>query len=728
MENNYYQIYVDSVKQLATSIVIKSNDTALALNKNLLVTYGPNAVSSNMATWQYYLNISGNYHYANTVMTIISLDTLETIDFTKDNLRTHTGTAKAYSYGSRSYKELLNRYPEQERLILGILYPVDIQVAINAKEGTILSYPPMLIEDNEYSLIQKLQEWIDGYLLRWNNQQFMLSDNLYAATMYGIMFLNMVPAILNIRLAACKTNEVHSYHIRQYLASNGMLDSYVTYLNRKQMLFLYRNIAYIMRNSGKRAVFEWLTEHIMTQRGLPLADFQMRHDLTDQPSELRPILNFKKRPLNTSYNVDQRNVFTVPEIIDKEDTLARDNLKYHAETQSNVISTMQNSLSNKLQTKLLETTVIDYSGSERYTLTDTLLYHWMLLSNAGYYQTYVGIEQPLTGEIISLKANNAFELYIYAFCKSIGITLTHLPALICKRVMQIPKPSIANVMSVVNPNIVSEEFAQKMLDLLPLPQRHLATDGFYSWCKELHAGSMQQYYAVCNEQTSNARGQKHALMSRCWSDTQIQLGTVGQTYEQWFNSLNLDIESYNRSNLLALCAEILKKSTGLDSSSVLTLKEIQSAMIRLMGQLGSYSVQYSADINDNAIIDASCASIRPDDFLFGMSLEDKIIFNVRTLSTHIKQKTKSNIDLSHNTLKLDALVKREQTESFKITPKISLDSRGVVYTSHQQFRTSIIYDLPTNLNNPRGIVPVLGLDSFLNLSLEQQISIPEIWH
>lgn len=729
MENNYYQIYVNSIYQLVSSIAIKSNDTAVCVNKQLQVLFGPNAVNNSApSTWRYYLNVAGSYHGADTVMTVVSLDTLETIEFTKENLQVHTGTAKAYAYGSNNYKELLNRYPDQERLILGILYPVDLQYALDAPEGQILSYPPFLVEDTEYSFIAKLQQWINGYLIRWNNSQFMLSDNLYAASMYGIMFMNMVPAILNLRLQACKTNEVHSYHIRQYLASNGMLDSYMTYLTRRQMLFLYRNIAYIMRNSGKAAVFEWLTEHIMTQRGLPLADFQMRHDLSLQPTELRPLLSFQKRPLNTEFNVDQRTTYSVTEIMNKEDPLARDNLKYHLEAQTHAIKVMQNSLSNKQQTKLLESSTIDYSGSEHFTLADTLLYHWMYMANAGYYRTYVGIEQPSSGEILSLRAHNAFELYIYAYCKSMGITLVELPSLMTKRVMRVPKPTVTDIMSVVDPKAVGADFAQQMLNFLPSPQNHVSTSGFYDWCVQVHKGSLEQYYNVCAESRSFARAQKHALMSRCWSDTQIQLGTQGQTYDQWFSDLNFDIDGYSDNDLTALCKEILIKATGLDSSSIITLKDVQAAMVRLMGQLGSYSVQYSVTINDGAILDAPCATLRLDNLDLATSSIEKIPYNVDAIDIHVTQEMGFKFDLSAATLPFNLDMGLTEIRKQDIGIKAEINSKDSIHYLYHRSAVGVSYEPPVIANNPNGIIPVLGIDIYLGLTAEEQASIPDVWH
>lgn len=729
MENNYYQIYVDNVRQLASSIVIKSEDTATAINNDLYTKYGPYAVNKNdPTTWRYYLNISGQYHAVDQMMTVVSLDTLETINFTRENLEFHTNTVKAYQYGSRNYKELLNRYPNQERLILGILYPVDINTAIEAPNGQILAYPPSLVEEHEYSLIPKIQEWINGYIARWDNSQFKLSDNLYTATMLGIMYINLVPAILNIRLKACKTNEAHTYHIRQYLASHGMLDSYMAYLTRKQMLFLYRNMNYIYRNSGKAYVFEWLMQHIMTERGLPLAAYQMRHDLTNQPAELRPLVGFRKKPLNTNYNYDQKDVYSTNEVLVKENPLARDNISYLDYYQSKTVSLMQNSLSNKQATKLLESTMIDYSGSEHYTFADALLYHWMYLSNKNTYTAYINIEAPSSGEVLSLRAGKAFELYVYVYCKINGFELTHLPKVIAKRVLRSPKATLADVMSVVNPDRVPVAFAQEMFNMIPPFENLVTVDGFYKWCKSAHTAALSQYYRVCQEEFKEARAQKHALISRFWSDSGIQLGTDGQTYAEWFQEMNIDISNYSSGDLVTLSKEILNKATGIDSGNVITIKQIQAAMVKLMGQLGSYSVQYSVVINELPILDAPCPTVRPDDFIFMMEYGKEVPVNISTLKSGYVSQSTQDYSLNHEYVKLELSNELRSKHKLDSSLQVHQSDNGTVHSYRQIMPLTIGYELPVITNNDRDVTVVLGIETYLSRTLEEQLTLPDIWH
>ena len=253
MASNYYDLYIAANISLATSIIIKSDDTVSGLNEYVnyeaTVNGTPAVDMSDPLSWKYYLNISGQYHHLDKIITITSLDTQEVINFTIDNLAMHPATATAYAFGTNYHTNLVETYPFERLLIMGILYPVSINTAISAKDGTILGYPPNLVEPNEYSLISNLQKWINGYKIRWTNVQFSISDALYSATALGIMYLNILPALLTIRLEACKTNQAHSFHVRQYLASHNLLNQYIDNMTLSQTLFFYRNIACLLYTS-----------------------------------------------------------------------------------------------------------------------------------------------------------------------------------------------------------------------------------------------------------------------------------------------------------------------------------------------------------------------------------------------------------------------------------------------------------------------------------------------
>ena len=423
--DNYYKLYLEDTIKLARTLIVKSEYTAIKQNEFLALANPGSFDPSDKTTWKYYRNLAGLSYPGDPVLEIISLDTLTPVPFDKDVLQYHPSTRAAYEFGSRYYKELVLRYPEHEDIILGALYPVDINEAIEAKDFTILNYPKELVEENEISLIQNIQNWLYNFDVRWNNKQFTLSDSLYGASCYGVMSMLLLPLILNLRLRACHTFEAHSFHVRQYLASHGGLDRFLPYMTLKQALFFYRNIAYIERNNGKREIFSWLTEKILTDRQIPLSEYKMHHSDAIMPSSYTPAVYFNKDPLN-EYASDAKSLgakYSVRKVLDKEQPLAPDNERYSSSNLNRIEKLFERSLSNVLNTKVLESSMIDYSDAVPHTLHQVFLNQWVHFINTNRFNNrYITIKDPGNGADVQIRTDVAFYYYLYAYTRSLGYT------------------------------------------------------------------------------------------------------------------------------------------------------------------------------------------------------------------------------------------------------------------------------------------------------------------
>lgn len=119
--------------------MIKSEYAAEKINEHFTYTgHADSFLPHDARTWKYYLNIPVVSNYSTDApIKITSLDTLEEIVFNKTNLSVHSNSASV-SYNSRYYRELLVKYPDNELLILGILYPADLNQAIAAKDSSIV--------------------------------------------------------------------------------------------------------------------------------------------------------------------------------------------------------------------------------------------------------------------------------------------------------------------------------------------------------------------------------------------------------------------------------------------------------------------------------------------------------------------------------------------------------------------------------------------------------------
>jgi hypothetical protein len=661
-----YDIYIDKVKDLANTLVVKSEAAADAINADRKeLGYDVNA--GDPTTWKYYLNVSGQYHSSDTPMTVISLDTLQTIDFTKDNLQIHLTTAREYTYGSRYYNDLLSRFPEQELLIQGILHPVDLTKAINAPDAAILWFDTTLVEDNEENLIAELQDWINRFMVRWDVPAYRLADDLYAASQLAMLYLGIVLEILNIRLANCKTRFAHSYHIREYLASNGRLDAYVDNLTKKQMLWLYRNILYIQRNAGKQDTFQSLTKNILTDRGLPLVGWNMRHNLTHMPDNLVPDIEFERAPINYGLSSAGTDTRTVGQLLEAEVDVAKGNARVELDAETTITEQMELSLNDRLQTKVLESAILDLTDSSPFTLSDALLNHWMYFAKLGFYNAIITVDNPHTGGTYTFNMLDAFVVWLYAYNASHGIVLQTLPVLQAIHVRRIPPPTKAELLGIidqkwVDPTLVDAAFQ----NLPPVANHYISTEGFYNAALAIHDGELYHRFLYATQEHYIARGQVEQMTQRFYQDYTVDLG--GQTYTAWFAERGLDIASLTDLEQDLLATQVLSVATGANLKKSQSLKEMQAAMLAIMTQLSSYSVQYLQSINSDPIRVPDSPVIRlGDTHVHAGDLVPVDALDVRVVDTDGSASALYDLDLAESLVDYTASVRAHRLEQADFT-------------------------------------------------------------
>lgn len=728
MDNNYYSIYLESVFQLANTLKIKFEYNIKSINDILTYTHPNSFDINNPRTWKYYLNVSGHYHSTDTPMIVTSLDTLEDIVFNKNNLIDHRATARAYQYGTRYYHELVSKYPTQETLIQGILYPVNIDKAISAKEGEILGYPGHLIEINEYSLIRKLQEWIDGFISRWVNPHFALSHDLYYFTIYSVFYSLIPQTILRIRHEACLSNEAHSFHVKQFLASHGKLDKFYDQMTLKQSLWLYRNINYVKKNLGASKTFETITEHIMTERKIPLSGYTAFHNVENMPDEIYPETLFRKETLNAIEAVESTNPLTLSKMLIKEDKLARLNYDVRVNDSLDIEESFENSISNKMLTKALESTLFDYTGSSPYSLENILLNHWIYLSSLDIYKAFIQLENPRSGEIFNLSAKDTFVLAYYLFCKSFNLELLEVPIVPAIRVQRIPLVTIDEIYSIVDHSLIPRQLAADMLSIQPLIDPIISTDSFYELCDKIYRAANYQHGLIAYQEHYYRRGLAHGMASRIYCDYICRFDEEHKSYQDWFNEHNINISDYDFVNYKDEWLKLLHRATGVDVRTTNSLASIQQAMTNIMVTLSSYSVQYINETNTSAIRLLENPTVRPGDVNFKLKQElnvDHMV--VGTLKHKGKYKDFQMVDLGGCGF-------REKIKSmifgrydFEITVKPLLPQKA----SRRYYRVRIGGIGANVLNivapNDEGVIPVPGVDLYLSQSDEERMHVVDLY-
>lgn len=642
--------YLDDTFKLASTLVIKSEDSIDRINQLLRLQHGVAAVDTHRPdTWKYYRNICGLYHLLDEPMWVSSVDTMEQIPFTKESLKDHPDTRIAYDYGTRFYYELLSHYPEQESLILGILYPADMDTAIAAEDGAILAYPKRLVESQEVTLIEELQRWIQYYLVRWHVRGFGVSDSLYATAQHAQLYMHLVPKLLNLRLKRCKTLEVHSFHIRQYLASHGRLDRFMDYMTLKQQLFFYRNLAYIERHVGHRDTFHWLIEKLLSDRNLPIAEYTCRF-LGSFQEDYSPDYWFRKRPLNTAYNVPEKDYYDLRELMDKEAPMAPRNLAYSHDHYDTINQTFEDSLSSVVQTKDLESSMLDYIDAVPVTLTDVVLNHWAYYSHSGHYRSGVYFIDPRSGQERVIWSHEAFIYLFYLTLRLINIDPVEIPPLLVRRVRRIVKPSKEDLMSVVDPKYFKPFFhGTKDFDLAwslqPVVKHMPSRASFFALCEQLYECELTQWILYSNDHHMSRSGYLKNAFNRFYSTEWIRYPETGRNYREWLSERNLITDDYRREDLLNLITAVYQAGSGHVIDPTKLLKNIQAAMLAIFDQLSSYSIQFIREINEVPLNILNWGAIRVEELGTKEHGEFFVRANIKVIETFNQAHQYTNFEI-----------------------------------------------------------------------------------
>jgi hypothetical protein len=655
MSQSLYQLYQNDVFTLALTTTINHVAAANVINANL-VALGHTVNYNDPTTWKYYMNMAGLYHptdIANLTLTygypymqiqvagntgpIVKNFNTDPSDI--DGISSDLSTLAEYSYGSGFYNALNAAYPGYEMLIDGILNPIPIDISTSAPDGTILycggyvlSYLDLaqteftwlptrsngnlglgLVEVNETNLIQKLQNWVTGYLTRWDNSSYGYVDDLYLAGMLGVMYLNFPMAIMNARLENCKTPHAHSYHIREYLESYGKLSRYVPYMATAETLWLYRNVAYINANVGKQATFNALVTNLLTPANVPLAGYNLSHNLSQMPTQLDPTATMIRYPINfieVGAGSDER---TIDYLLGEEIGLGRDNGTDLVETAIQIEDASVYSLFNNLPTKVLESEMIDNSDAIPFPLLEYLLNQWLFLASNGLYVGSVYVTHPISGLRLQFTPLNAYILALYCFNRAYGnITLDLIPTIPARMVPRssVPllgvdptlplKPTLAELRKCVDSKLVPDTELISLIGNYNEVYHYASPEAFFVGVSASHAELMRRYYEYVRNGDNYGRAMGEMACSKLyWLITPCKLDP-GVHYSDWLTGQGIDLVGLQPADFVNLATDLVSQATGNLINLNQSLRNTQNAMIGIIKHFSSYTVQYIASVTNGS--------------------------------------------------------------------------------------------------------------------------------
>lgn len=598
-----YDLFVSQCIALAESLIIKSDDIARCMNEG--VKLKGLAIDYDRRKWRYYLHLSGQRHPIDKPILIKSLDDGTLFELTPANLRIHKKTSNVYRYNLDYIRNLIRENIGYSVYIRGCFWPIPLELAVSARDSSILYYDKSLVEEQEQSLIPRLEDWIRGAHIRGMAESWKISNDAFVLSFYSMLYPAIAPRIQLLRFQKIHTAETHSYFITEFLASHHSLHEFIPYLKRKQLFETYRNLRLWERNSGKQNILEWLVDTYFTEWDMPVVSYhvaQKKHDPVAETPELRPLpiayeesVNFKDRDSGRDLNlVDTYSV------IDKETPLAYRNLDYAEDYLRDLNDKLSLTRHPNQPTKLLEVTAIDPESVQRWDKTTQLFNEWLHAVASGRYNIYHEILNPTTGDTLKLTSKEMFALYMYAAMKGYGgITLEKIPVL--------------NAMSVLKKRWVPREEYEHFLpdswegrfDSLTdfflntyydPPKRIVSSEEMYEVSDTILMKKRERWLRTYAYPSLHGISASRAMFDFSYVNRQCDLKLEWKDYKEFFLAHGFNTELISVETWQDIAKDAFNIATSFETSSSISQSEIQRAMIRLVSRLSSYTIHFASKI------------------------------------------------------------------------------------------------------------------------------------
>ncbi len=607
------QIYIQQVIALAGSLVIRSETIARAMNVPL--EENGLAVPDDKTKWRYFLHLNGDYFiHSNPNVTdqpvmLTSLDTGEEIRLTKEVLEDHKKTSNVYRYNPGYIKRLIKKYPTMSIFIRGVFNPITLERSIGAEDCTILYHDKSLVEKQEASLLLEVSRWLRNVHRRFFYEGYVISNDAYV-TAFWINVYSFLPARIKlIRSRLTHTQETHSFHIEQFLASHQYLDEFLPYLTLHQKMYLYRNIRYIERNTGKEEILQTLVRVFLTGWDMPTSMYdvgQLIHSVED--GELLPLPMVQELPMNFQEQQDGRDASLIDtrELLQKEVGLAYDNVNNFDEYLTDLDNRLQYTQYPDQPTKVIEVTAVDPAELEPFRIEEVLVNEWLHMAALGTYDAYHEILNPLNGDTLRLSTKELFVMFYYSAYKGFsGYSETDIPKFIAAGIQLKRWANREEYMKFLPESWVGRW--DKLVGFYTdthheIYSNIITADELYTNAQSILKAKVARHRYGYNLHRTEARAAAQAAFNYNYFDVECDLELPDNTYAEFFARFGVDYEQISEESWQDIATDALNAATAFEDNAEISHKDIQNAMVRLLTRLSSYTVHFASRMATDAPI------------------------------------------------------------------------------------------------------------------------------
>lgn len=597
--------YDNNLNRLIQSIIIKIEEAAYQVQYYIHEQYGaqkPDIFLDDKRTWKYYLNLSGRYHSLDTPMYIYNRYINQDMLLTIDNINRYPILKAELLEFSIMYKTLVAQYPSQEGLIKSILLPVDIDYAISAETGTILSYNTNLIDRKEYSLVYKLQDFIYGFFGRYYISDYALVDNLYIASIYVTLYPAIMLKIENLRLENMLTYEAHDYHIGLFFKSHLNIDLELDVLPDKVVMWLYKNIRYIERHTGKQKVFELIMDKILELSNVGMGEIILIKE-DSQPNETANIyepsyiaggIGFKTKQLNNRYIVNKNRKYTLDQIVKKELILTdNENLDSESILNNEIINTNK---TRKLSeyTKIIEVDDKIIMRSRTIPELHVLIDNWFYYAFSNKYNYTTEVNDFNTNKIYKVNAKQAALMLIKLFIKVVGEESRVLKSFKVSSIIRYEQGLDSSINRLFLDRGMTDNLTNAIFNSIPeLPTSFKDGDTMKEYLLKVNDLNNLFWYSICNSGNAVVSATIKRLQERVYVDKYLDLTIYGSesSIEARLEHEGIDYTITDNYDYISMMKLLTKTFTGLGFNTTDEDNSDMEKYISLIKKMTSYSLQ-----------------------------------------------------------------------------------------------------------------------------------------
>jgi hypothetical protein len=195
----------------------------------------------------------------------------------------------------------------------------------------------------------------------------------------------------------------------------------------------------------------------------------------------------------------------------------------------------------------------------------------------------------------------AYLVYQYLYMLRLGVDMVEIPQIHAKRVRRMPLPTFEELRGMTSRANVSDKFIRAaMKDNVDITS-YVSVDAFLKVCQDIQKRMLLHRDLYVFREDLWTYAEMQLMCNRFYVDMPVDMDH-GQNYPTWLRDRGLSFEGYTPAELDEIMLSVINQATGLKLRTSLTLQDIQKAMLNIMSQLSSYSVQYIQQINEDAVV------------------------------------------------------------------------------------------------------------------------------